>query len=96
MTKTTNLVLAALLVTSLVGVATPTTAHVCKGYEGCDPDACHEGENHEHTDYNYVTEDEYCKSEAPGDTTDEPDCRILNIEVPDIICNGPALFARPI
>lgn len=98
MAKTTNLALAALLVTSLVGIATPVSAHECRAYEGCDASACKEGEHHEHTDYNHFFEDEYCKSRAPPEEEDgwkKPPCRVLGIEAPDVVCDGPAELNTP-
>lgn len=73
-----------LVLATFVVVAAPTaTAHECKAYDGCDAGGCKEGEDHEHTDYNYVERDEYCKSSS---TPPPEPCIIADREFPPAIC----------
>src|SRR5699024_925205 len=48
--KTRNILLVAMMVTSLFALSGTATAHTCAAYNDCDASACTEGENHEHTD----------------------------------------------
>lgn len=91
-TKTTTLAglrtlaLAASLLASAVALtAGSATAHTCAAYDGCDASACKDGEDHDHTDYNYVERDEYCKSTAKP-PSDPESCEYFGLEWPPLVC----------
>lgn len=78
-------VAATMMLAGVAASASPlASAHTCEGYTGCDADGCKDGEDHKHTDKNWVGEDEYCESHA---VTEDPDaCEYNNIEFPPIVC----------
>lgn len=93
-TETGIIVAAAML--ALVGsvlIVPPASAHTCASYYGCDPHTCKDGEEHDHTQYNYVRRDEHCESHAakPADPTQGPPppgwCTVLVVpNVPPSVC----------
>lgn len=83
--KHTAALMAALVAFAGLALAAPTVAaHTCSSYEGCDAQNCPDGEDHKHTDKNWVADDEYCESSAR--TTDPESCEYNGIEFPAIVC----------
>jgi hypothetical protein len=81
-----TLALAGSLLMALL-VAAPASAHTCAAYDGCDASACTEGEDHDHTDFNYFTRDEHCASHAPPPPPPEGSCKYNGIEFPKKVCD---------
>ena len=83
----TRTLLAGLLVAvaaaSVAFLAPSASAHTCAAYDGCDAGACKDGEDHDHTDYNYVQKDEHCSSKKAPPTGS---CEYNDIELPGIVC----------
>jgi len=72
-----------LVLQALVLVVPTASAHTCAEYSGCDANACKDGEEHDHTDYNYVERDEHCSSHAKQ----IGDCQAAGVTLPQVVCN---------
>lgn len=77
MKKSTIFIGLMLLGAIVVTTAGFASAHECASYDGdaCDPDACKDGEAHEHLHRKYFWEgdSEFCRSEAKDDDDDDDD-----------------------
>lgn len=74
----------AILLAAVTLTAGGASAHTCRSYEGCDAKACKDGEDHDHTDMNYVARDEHCHSTARPRGPE--DCYVADRQVPKIVC----------
>lgn len=82
---------AGLLALSSVSLFVPvSSAHDCAAYDGCDAGACKDGENHDHTNYNVVGQNEHCSSKEktpPPPPRDPESCDYFGQTWPPIVCN---------
>lgn len=84
-----RLVCLALVTAGFAVFALPkASAHTCASYsDTCNPDGCKEGEDHDHTRYHWIGEDEHCESHKKDP---EPSCKGSLIERLICVIIGPS------